>query len=234
MIPYLLSKQPQTENDSFTCKLDSGLFSLALSNTIHFASFLIVLTYMGVKHSDYLEKKEKCLKWALSLITWGISGTGGIFLSIYAEKTTTDDLVCWIVSDAAIITYFLVTLVYMLIVLVLLFIIKKKLKAMTDNREIEESKYNDYTKSFNNCFIFAIYVICNIFVDFLTEFTMKNYDKESMTYFIVIFCSCLLNILIYPIIVYLLCFIKMPLSEVIPCYKKKEISDGTLINLIEN
>ena len=126
MIPYLLSKQPQTENDSFTCKLDSGLFFLALSNTIHFASFLIVLTYMGVKHSDYLEKKEKCLKWALSLITWGISGTGGIFLSIYAEKTTTDDLVCWIVSDAAIITYFLVTLVYMLIVLVLLFIIKKK------------------------------------------------------------------------------------------------------------
>ena len=58
MIPYLFPKQPQTKNDSLECKIEIAFLSISLYNTNHFTTIFTVITYMGLKYNDIIEKKE--------------------------------------------------------------------------------------------------------------------------------------------------------------------------------
>ena len=190
MIPYLLPKQPQEKNDSLICKIEIAFLSISLYNTNQFTTIFTIITYMGLKYTNIIEKKEKCLKWTLSIISWAIAGSGGIILASLAKRETADDLVCWIKGEIAILGHLIDIPVFMIITLWILFLIKRNLKVMIENREIEERKFDEYNKSYKNILFFSVLIICSLIIEFMLIFILKNYDKTKISYFLIVFSVC--------------------------------------------
>ena len=53
---------------------------------------------------------------------------------------------------------------------------------MIENKEIEERKFNEYNKSYKNILFFPVLIICNLLIDFMFNFLMKNYDKKTIIF----------------------------------------------------
>ena len=66
--------------------------------------------------------------------------------------------------------------------------------------------------------------------------SFKDSKKSKMPYFVLVFISCLIENLLYPTVLMIFCFKRVPIKDLFPCCQsnKKYQRDGTIINLLEN
>lgn len=238
MIPYLLPAQEQgfqQENYkspiTFICSFETSLFSVTHYNLLSFPTFLTYIVYLSFKNPDKIEKNEKILKWGIPFFLWIINSIGGVFIYIFSVKGTGDDLVCWFSGKYEIIAHFVFAILCLGILMVFLIKIKSLLLSMIKTREIKEDSGNEYIKSLNK-FLFFIWISgVSLVVELIANYVLHYLNKEKMVYFFLFYITSILDLLLYPIIVLIFCYTKVPFNQVFSCLIKQKKSDETLISL---
>ena len=241
MIPYLFgpqdSKQEKYDDQIATsCKVQTLLLAISMFNTIHFPMILTLITYISLKHPDTINKKEKCLKWTLSIISWFLALFGGFFVFFFCVKGAGEDLVCWLIKDIGIIALCIQTFVYLMIMIIFLYKIKIKIISLLKNEEIEGNTEGEYLKIFRKFFFSTMLTLCSLIFEVVTSFVSESLKDRKIAYFILLFLSCLIDILLYPSVLLIFCFTKIPIKDILPCIKSRNSNnrDNTIINLIES
>ena len=244
MIPYLFGPQyskQETYEDSIDpyCQTQTLLLAVSMFNTTHFPIILTVITYISLNHPETLELKEKCLKWTLSIVSWFLALIGGLFVFFFCLKGAGEDLVCWLIKDKGIIALCIQTFVYLMIMIIILYKIKISIIQLIKSEEVQDDSGNEYMKSFKKFFFFSMMTLFSLIVEIVTGIlsnSFKDSKKSKMPYFVLVFISCLIEILLYPTVLMIFCFKRVPIKDLFPCCQsnKKYQRDKTIITLLEN
>ena len=230
MIPYLFEEQ-----SLFSCSFQTFLLASSMFNTVQFPTILTIITYYNLKIPDTMIKKENVLKWLLSFLSWIIAILGGGAIVLFSAKGKGDDLVCWLSNDSGIIILCIVSFVYLMIILIILYKIKRKLLLMIKNEEIDENAGAQYINSFNKFFLFTMLALSSLILEVITSYIAEIEGISDKVYFILVFISCLIDILLYPVIIGVFCFTKVPVNELLPCLRKNnKVRNGYTISLIQS
>ena len=129
MIPYLLPAQKKDFskkhiNQISLLYVQVSLFSITHYNSINFPTDLTYLVYFSLKDPEKMDRKQKCLTWSISHISWVSAFLGGITVFFFSVKGTEEDLVCWIRRDVGILCHLGMTFMYLMLILIILYNIK--------------------------------------------------------------------------------------------------------------
>ena len=244
MIPYLFGPQysKQETHEDYTdplCQTQTLLLAVSMFNTTHFPTILTVITYISLNHPETLETKEKCLKWTLSIVSWFLALLGGLIVFFLCVKGAGEDLVCWLIKDKGITALCIQTFVYLMIMIIILYKIKISLIQLIKSEGVQDDSGSEYIKSFKKFFYFSIMTLFSLIFEIITGVlsnSFKNDTTKKTPYFILVFLSCLIEILLYPTVLMIFCFKRVPIKDLFPCCKlnNNDKRDGTIITLIEN
>ena len=77
--------------------------------------------------------------------------------------------------------------------------------------------------------------LSSLILEVITSYIAEIEGISDKVYFILVFISCLIDILLYPVIIGVFCFTKVPVNELLPCLRKNnKVRNGYTISLIQS
>ena len=128
-------------------------------------------------------------------------------------------------GESEVITHCVLSILYYLVLFIFLIKIRILLVNMINNEELKEEEGRKYLNSFKKFFVFVGGSFSSLILS-IVGYKLLELNLSAIVYYIFIYPLCLLDVLLYPFIVFVFCFKPIPLNKLCLCYNKNANNDN--------